>query len=109
MSKFTPGPWFSDSFGNIWRRNPAELYQNGGGVAGDKPIAIVYKGWHRENENGYPVEANAALIADAPALLEALQTLLIAMEDLQFDYNTNSGSEAMSQARALIAKHGGVV
>lgn len=71
-TKHTPGPWFADSNGRIWRRHPSELYQNGGEVAGDKPIAIVQKGWHGENEQGFPVEANAHLIAAAPEQNAAL-------------------------------------
>jgi len=59
--------------GNIWRRPPSDLYQNGGSVAGDKPLAFAFVGWHGENDTGYPVEANARLIAAAPDLLEALQ------------------------------------
>lgn len=105
MSKFTPGPWFNDSFGNIWRRNPAELYQNGGGVAGDKPLAIVYKGWYKENESGYPLEANAALIADAPAMLEALELCAVVLSGERM--SKQSLIEALEKARALIAKHRG--
>lgn len=105
MSKHTPGPWFSDSFGNIWRRNPNELYQNGGGVAGDKPIAIVYKGWHRENENGYPVEANAALMADAPALLEALEACAVVLAGEKL--SKKALIDALEKASALISKHRG--
>lgn len=64
-SKPTPGPWFSDREGRIWRRPPADLYENGGGVAGDRPIAVAEKGWYGKDEMGYPVEANATLIAEA--------------------------------------------
>lgn len=63
--KPTPGPWYADQRGGIWRRPPSELYENGGGVAGDKPVATVHKGWWGEGEEGYPVEANARLIAEA--------------------------------------------
>ena len=45
-SKHTPGPWYADKRGSIWRRPPADLYENGGGVGGDKLIATAHKGWH---------------------------------------------------------------
>ena len=60
--KHTPGPWFSDNRGNVWRRRPEDLYENGGSVAGDKPVAVVIKGWYGEEEKGFPVEANARRI-----------------------------------------------
>lgn len=75
-AKHTPGPWFADSNGDVWRRSPADLYQNGGGVAGDRPLAAANKGWFGEAETGYPVEANARLIAAAPELYEALEGML---------------------------------
>lgn len=72
--KFTPGPWFADSERAVWRRPPSELYQNGGGVAGDAPIAVVYDG-HSSWANKYPAEANARLIAASPTMLEVLQRI----------------------------------
>ena len=73
MGKYTPGPWFVDENNDIWRRDPKELYENGGGVAGDKPLACCYKGWHGEGLIGYPAAANAQLISAAPDLLAALK------------------------------------
>jgi hypothetical protein len=74
--KHTPGPWYTDSRGQIWRRPINELYEYGGGVAGDKPLASVVRGWYNEDESGYPVEANAQLIAAAPEMLEALKSIV---------------------------------
>lgn len=62
LKEATEGPWYSDGE-KIWRRPPSDLYERGGTVAGDKPIAVVQRGWYREGETGYPVEVNAALIA----------------------------------------------
>lgn len=75
--KATAGPWFADRDGRIWRRHPDELYENGGGVAGDRPIASAHVGWYGEDVQGYPADANAALIAAAPELYSALATLML--------------------------------
>lgn len=79
----TPGPWFSDRRGNIWRRPLSDLYENGGGVAGDKPLAFVAAGWAGEGVTGYPFEANARLIAAAnpAAISELLDRLETAEKD----------------------------
>ena len=65
QTQHTPGPWYADRRGHIWRY--------GGGVAGDKPLAAVSRGWYGEDESGYPVEANARLIAAAPDLLAVVE------------------------------------
>ena len=98
----TPGPWFADSQGRIWRRDPSELYENGGGVAGDKPLATVYVGWSGEGKSGYPREANARLIAAAPDLLEALQAAYAAL--LGYPYRNATTQAAMDKSYAAIAK-----
>lgn len=72
--KFTPGPWYSDDRGNIWRRPLKELWHHGGPVIGDKPIAGFNIGWSAPNQ-GYPVEANARLTAAAPCLLARLESM----------------------------------
>jgi len=73
--KATAGPWFADRDGRIWRRHPDELYENGGGVAGDRPIASAHVGWYGEDVQGYPADANAALIAAAPEIDKSLLTM----------------------------------
>jgi hypothetical protein len=102
MSKHTPGPWYHDKDGYIWRRPLNELYEYGGRVAGDKPVACAWIGWDGEGQTGYPLEANARLIAAAPEMLEALQMFLA--------YNDQGGpisfdTDAMwAKARNVLAK-----
>lgn len=95
MSAHTPGPWFVDANGKVWRRDPRDLYENGGGVAGDHPVATVHRGWPRW-EDGFPVEANARLIAAAPELLEFAKEWL-SRQGSDDNYMT-------AKARATIAK-----
>lgn len=110
-TKHTPGPWFLDGNGKIWRRPPSELYERGGGVAGDHPVAQAFRG-HSSWEQGFPVEANARLIAAAPELLEALQSALQAFESIIDEMTvgeryTNAGQyliDAVPEARAAILK-----
>lgn len=97
--KHTSGRWFADAKGNIWRRPPSDLYQNGGSVAGDKPLAVAYVGWYGENDTGYPVEANARLIAAAPDLLEALKWMVLRTEEGGYP-----DGKCLEEARAAITK-----
>ncbi|NYT76619.1 hypothetical protein H0A71_06415 [Alcaligenaceae bacterium] len=98
-TKFTPGPWFPDEHGGIWRRDPKDLYENGGGVAGDKPLAIVHIGWRGENVQGYPLEANARLIAAAPDLLRAAIQVEAILSQI-----VDQPSDTLNKLRAAIAK-----
>lgn len=86
MSKHTPGPWYANKEGYIYRRPLSELYKYGGSIAGDKPLAATWKGWYEEGETGYPVEANARLIAAAPEMFELIQQVA----DLQNPRNYNA-------------------
>jgi len=82
-AKATSAPWYTDNKNNIWRRNPNELYENGGEIAGDKPLAISYVGWSGEGVTGYPSEDNAQLITAArEAITHAGSVLMTACMSL---------------------------
>lgn len=100
----TPGPWFSDARGNIWRRPLSDLYENGGSVAGDKPIAFVFVGWRGEGVTGYPVENNARLIAasNPSAVTELLDRLEAAESARRDDYQ--NWMTALDRNAELLAK-----
>lgn len=104
-TKPTAGPWFFDHKGNIWRRPVDELYEYGGTVAGDRPLATVNQGWWDEGQQGYPTEANARLIAAAPELLEALILLeaemVLSGNEKSVDYGWKP---AIEKTRAAIKK-----
>ncbi len=72
----TSGPWYKVGKNRIMRRPESELYEYGGGVAGDMPLATTSKGFFGEDLKGYPEEGNARLIATAPEMLEALIDLI---------------------------------
>jgi hypothetical protein len=84
-AKHTPGPWFvshrEPSVCSIWRRDPKELYENGGTVAGERPLATVWPGWTGPDETGFPVLANARLMAAAPDLLNVARWARNAMRE----------------------------
>jgi len=91
---------------SILRRPPSELYENGGGVAGEKSIATVSRGWYHEGSEGFPFEANARLIAAAPELLGVAKHC----EDMLMSYSIDRADgdaiadEALVMIRAAIAK-----
>ena len=88
-SKFTPGPWEAEQHRDcgIFRIK-----------AGDQNIASL-SFWNEANE-----EANAELMADAPALLEVLDTLYDCVDHEKL---LPSQLDAYHRARELLAKHGG--
>jgi hypothetical protein len=91
-SKFTPGPW-----GVL--HDPSVPRSKRIGAVG-KQLAIVSSSWMPLAE----IEANAELMADAPRLLEVLDTLYDCVDHERL---LPSQLDAYHQARELLAKHGG--
>ena len=89
--KFTKGPWYADKYGKIWRNVPSDLYEYGGKIAGDMPLAFVNRGWYEKDETPYPQQANANLITAAPDMYEALYHLLIAAQKVCDDFCCGAG------------------
>ena len=90
--KHTPGPWESTG-AEVWGTHAMRFNLTTGGTP---MIATVCK--HEDAERAFPYEANARLIAAAPELLAALQSVLANSLDSQ------GLADAHKQARAAIAK-----
>jgi hypothetical protein len=88
MSKFTPGPWVTDKYGNLCTDPQKSVHTR-----------IVFAGITLSS--GPVAEANAKLAGDAPALLDVLMQIVA---DLP---NKRDWLDPVieRQARALIAKH----
>ena len=86
MHKHTPGPWKAEKF-CVW--------------GGDKYVAATQTGILEEEQ-----QANAALIAAAPELLENLKRCVDSLEHWFWRYGDPEGanSQMMKNARAAIAK-----
>ena len=89
MSKHTPGPWTRPT----WER--CGIHGKGGTSSDNAKVAHV-------NINSLDYEANAALIAAAPEMLEALKNLLSYAEDAA-DAN-DERPISISAAHACIAR-----
>ena len=103
--KFTPGPWYADKYGKIWRNVPSDLYEYGGKIAGDMPLAFVSKGWYEKDETPHPQQANVDLIAAAPDMYEALEEVCYDCDDTgTVDVKCKSCSiyKALYKARGVI-------
>lgn len=84
-AKHTPGPWEV--------RAGFLVIEAGDSV--DRPVVA--------QASGSNMEANAALIADAPAMLEALGWMMEAMQDARAGRAVNA--PRVDHARALLRKH----
>jgi hypothetical protein len=91
-SKFTKGPWVAEPHRDcgIFRIK-----------AGEENIASL-SFWNEANE-----EANAELMADAPALLKVLRRVL-EYSDIKTSWLTiDEAEQAHTEAHELLEKHGG--
>lgn len=87
MSKFTPGPW-------RWMENK---YRGGySGLCGAENIAVLFPNSCNDGDDGdawfedFPSEADANLIAAAPEMYEALQTVFE-------EWNDNDGFSSLDR------------
>ena len=89
----TPGPW--EYYERIHKEYPRGI-RSRGGKSGEGPVHIASVRWG--DDTG---EANARLIASAPALLEALKDLFTIIGEIEFDDWVN---KADIEARLDIAR-----
>lgn len=111
MSKHTPGPWYTQPWPHQGYMGVSSLgwYSN---YVIDTMIRIYPRYSHQDGVTPPAVdeaEANARLIAAAPELLEALQDLVLHLDNVRslllVKYATASGkSDAYLHAQAVIAK-----
>jgi hypothetical protein len=89
-SKFTPGPWVAEPHRDcgIFRIK-----------AGEENIASL-SFWNEANE-----DANAELMADAPALLEVLRRVLEYSHIDQSWLTLDEAEQAFTQAHEMLEKH----
>ena len=105
MSTFTPGPWhvaaYNDALYITSGRPPASSNDH---PLNDSDRTVIAKMFIPDCGSR---EANARLIADAPAMLDALEDACDFIMAFQYDYNTSVGSDRLRTYQALIAKHRG--
>ena len=97
MSKpaWTPGPWVVGSDGRrLTIRATAEGYE----------IATVHR-WVPPFDDSY--EANARLIAETPAMAEALADLIEVVDYIERTYGSRFYSPTLNNARAILARING--
>jgi hypothetical protein len=99
MTKHTPGPWATG--------NTDQLLFGRKQGNGTEPIGFVYgPSFPERSEVGQRALADARLIAAAPELLEALQGMCIALENIGGEHVTGreGSEERLEAAYAAIAR-----
>jgi hypothetical protein len=96
-SKFTPGPWVAEhakAFGSTYRIRAGSLVL----------CAVVSRELIGNKFDIEEAKANAELMADAPSILEVLDTLY---DCIDHEKLLPSQLDAYHRTRELLAKHGG--
>ena len=103
MKNHTPGPWLAVDT----RDNDIDGWQGAFGILAEKqPIGVhcndICTVWNRAGTKR--TNANAALIASAPEMLEALERIVSDAEKFYSEHNVEEPSECILIARSVIAK-----
>lgn len=103
-TKHTPGPWLAsisaDGFAEILHKTGEKI--NGEEVSGTICTLTCNLGDLRGGCNFPTIEANAHLIAAAPELYEALESVIRSY--IHHCPDANNGSKAIANARTTLAK-----
>ena len=86
----TPGPWHmgaGNGSGSIFADNGRTRLETGGTTL--YPIAQIGRGWNEEED-----EANARLVAAAPEMLAALESLAVGLSPASVDLQRENGNLA---------------
>ncbi len=99
----TPGPWRAECEGDWWMvySDTAELLPDF--KRGQLPVVDLFHGGYDFADAGWPLSANARLIAAAPDLLAALEWLCEQMVAEQ-DAGVSGFEDWLAPARAAIAR-----
>ena len=109
MTQHTPGRWYTrprlDKRGNLYSTVHSEGFKRG--VTQALTVAVVRQitGTDRGYDTVAEVEANSALIVQAPAMLEALTDLMPLLDAVEASLGDDSDEDHLriEQARAALA------
>ena len=106
-AKHTPGPWVVEGGQQAWSAAKGSIETVLGGADGETVVASLCTGGGRFSDNAAALaqtKADARLIAAAPDLLEACETLLVEGLGVPLNSRTPLFDDVVRNARAAIAK-----